>query len=137
MQEANVLTRPLREQLREKVQRHQERQAKVAPAGMAGMNRRLSPMQDVAEDGCDAAPPREESSTAYAPGGASQLPAGSLMPRVGELEDANQRVHNRLDAHERRMTQLEEGQVETDSNLATAIARLAKIVGVDPSAIGL
>ncbi len=111
-----VLTRPLREQLREKVQDFEKRRVEASQAC------------DVAESPAYEA--AGQLGRAYAPGETTALPAVAIMPRVGELEDARQSI-------ERQLRQLGEAQVETDSRIANALAQLARLVGVNPADIGL
>ena len=132
------MARPLREQLRERVNNHHERAAKMASQETKASDRVYRGAAppggecDVATDTLDPGPTK-----GYASGMDSPLPGVAIMPRVGELEDARR-------LHDQRMTMIEEGVVhqdarhcETESQLATAVARLAKLVGVNPSDLGL
>lgn len=128
------MARPLREQLRERVNAHHERKARTVNQAVAtGHNRHYrEEMLKNVEETTDAAAP-----VGYAPGDPTPLPPGALMPRVGELEDARREHEHRFLLADERVSGIDLAHNETEQQLATAIARLAKLVGVNPADLGL
>ncbi len=110
---------PLREQLRERVQESQKRRGHDVLTDAAGPAEVIDyEVLKRREEECDP------------PAAGTTIAGRAILPRLASLEDFRPAIVSRVD-------DLSNQQVTTDHRLATAIAKLAALVGVNPADLGL